>query len=331
MCLLGKLRLFSVPTLVGILILTCSGIPVASPSDAKQTPSGLSLKLEGSRQHFAVGTGFGVSGTITNSTKSIVYVNERFLTLKVPAEIDGAREGSSIWWANLPGADHGESGEESLWNATLALKPGQTTSVFWFVNPRFVLNASQDSTRSLSVLDTLKFLYEQLSIELSFLFFEPGTYRLTVTANYWDNIGLTGIPNVAVESNSVEVAAPQTVILVGASIGGLIGYLILPRTRRQRAVRSKVHQWAAAVVEASGAMLLSAIITILLARISESQFLIRVTVSDLWGAIAIGFVANYFGVGVLNKIIGASNGGPGKQHGTKNQPDDQENMPRKSG
>jgi len=52
-----------------------------------------------------------------------------------------------------------------------------------------------------------------------------------------------------------------------------------------------------------GAVLLSAIVTILLARISETQFLIRVTVADLWGAVAIGFVANYLGAELIKKMI----------------------------
>jgi hypothetical protein len=47
-------------------------------------------------------------------------------------------------------------------------------------------------------------------------------------------------------------------------------------------------------------------ITILLSRISETQFLIKVTVNDFWGAVAIGFVANYMGAKALNKLIDIS-------------------------
>jgi hypothetical protein len=328
----GKLRFLSVSTVAGILILTGPVVTAAVPSQGGQTANGLSIKLEGSRQHLAVGTSFGISGTVTNNTKSIVYVNERFLTLKVPVEVEGpGTTAASVWFAHMPAANHGETGNDFLFKATVALKPGQTSSAFWFVNQKELRDSSQRSTDSASVWNAVRFLYEQLSTELNFLFFEPGNYRLTVTANYWDNIGLTGNPNLAVESSTVDVAAPQSVILLGASIGGLIAYMILPQTRRQRATRSTAYRAAAAVTGALGAMLLSAIVTILLARISESQFLIRVTVSDLWGAIAIGFVANYFGVGALNKIVGASNGQSGQQQRRKNQTNDQEDMPRKSG
>ena len=52
-----------------------------------------------------------------------------------------------------------------------------------------------------------------------------------------------------------------------------------------------------------GAVLLSTMITILLSRISETQFLIKVTITDVWGAIAIGFIANYGGAKALDKIL----------------------------
>jgi hypothetical protein len=65
--------------------------------------------------------------------------------------------------------------------------------------------------------------------------------------------------------------------------------------------------WMKTVVQEAfgvlGAILLSAIVVILLSRISESQFLIRITVADFWGAVAMGFIANYAGAELLKKII----------------------------
>jgi hypothetical protein len=48
---------------------------------------------------------------------------------------------------------------------------------------------------------------------------------------------------------------------------------------------------------------LSVITTILLSRIAESQFLVRVTVNDVWGAIAVGFLANFAGYNVLAPYV----------------------------
>jgi hypothetical protein len=58
-----------------------------------------------------------------------------------------------------------------------------------------------------------------------------------------------------------------------------------------------------------GAIALSIIVTILLSRMSESQSLIRITATDLWGAIAIGFISNYAGISLLRSILPTPTGG----------------------
>ena len=45
------------------------------------------------------------------------------------------------------------------------------------------------------------------------------------------------------------------------------------------------------------------IVTILLSRIADTQFYVRITVNDLWGAIALGFIANYAGYRFLLKLV----------------------------
>ena len=51
-------------------------------------------------------------------------------------------------------------------------------------------------------------------------------------------------------------------------------------------------------------VLLSIIGTILLSRLADTQFLVKVTVNDFWGAVAIGFVINATGKKLLAKIPG---------------------------
>jgi hypothetical protein len=50
-------------------------------------------------------------------------------------------------------------------------------------------------------------------------------------------------------------------------------------------------------------MLLSAIVTILLSRLSDTQFLIKVSVADFWGAIVTGLVAQYLGSKWLERLL----------------------------
>ncbi len=115
------------------------------------------------------------------------------------------------------------------------------------------------------------------------------------------------------EKDLTLTPAPQTVILFGAAVGGLFAYFIHPQARRRlidsapSRGRTFLHEATRRILQEIGgafaALLLSTIVTILLSRISETQFFIRVTVSDLWGAITIGFVANYAGSTILSKIL----------------------------
>ena len=149
-----------------------------------------------------------------------------------------------------------------------------------------------------------------------FIFFVPGEYNLTVTSKYWTppNIPSGGNPpndnyHTKIGSINMMVDTPQMVIMFGAILGGLFSYFLLPQARRKFVGSMRSDERYAAlrkvfreVMGIIGAGLLSAMVVILLARISETQFLIRVTVSDFWGAIAIGFVANYVGVEILDQI-----------------------------
>ena len=105
----------------------------------------------------------------------------------------------------------------------------------------------------------------------------------------------------------------------------MLAYFIVPGLRKHLFNSpAKFWGWVARSAKEAGGIsvsaLLSAVVTILLSRISESQFLIQVTVTDFWGAIAIGFVANYLGWNVLNKIvprIGAAEDHGAQDHGKK--------------
>src|SRR5207253_7905007 len=102
------------------------------------------------------------------------------------------------------------------------------------------------------------------------------------------------------------------------AIGGLLAYFLLPQARQKLVQPSSgesplgriVNRIVKEVAGIAGAVLLSTMITILLSRISETQFLIKVTITDIWGAIAIGFIANYVGAKALDKILSGFSGQP---------------------
>lgn len=290
-------RIFILPASIAAatLCLTSNRLTAEPVDPASPAPNAgsLSITIDESRIPLVAGTSFSLSATLTNNTESTIVLNEEHLRLKVPAEIEGSDATPASSWAGiLLAADHSKATEQNPF-AVLALKPHQQTSVWW----RWSRPLTQCEENRTCTVSAVHKLYRTFA---DYVFFEPGPYRMTITANYGTEANPTA--NVALETTTVNVAAPQRVILMGAALGGLLAFLILPKARRRLAAGTKWHRFARAVAGPGGAMLLSVIMTILLARLSETQFVIRVTVSDLWGAIAVGFIANYLGVEALNKI-----------------------------
>jgi len=243
------------------------------------------------------GEGLGVVAKITNVSNSPVYIRETSLALTLPLELEGSRASVQGYSAYFPTEVHqsllpNQSYQEYFKNV-IALQPGDTYSAFW----TNTFSSSDDSG--------LLYVLRQVTSQMQFLFFYPGKYSITITAKYWTDPSLPNTKyRTVTKSVSLPVAAPLFVILFGAALGGLISYLIFPQTKRTTIkATNKLLQVTGALVGVSGAMLLSVIVTIMLARISETQFLISVTVNDFWGAIVIGFAANYGGSALLETIL----------------------------
>jgi len=294
----------------------------------------IAITIEPTRPQLTVGPGFGVVAEIKNiSGSDVVYMWENYTALVVPPEVwDPSKRNpadptkADSWgslWAFFPTDTRPESGF-----ICIALQPGDSYNVYWNTRPA-------DQPLSLPA-----YLFRQIKSELYFMFFSPGPYKLSVIVQYWSTKSGKDQPyachgakrsdpaslndfRTASQSVTLLVAAPQSVTLFGAAVGGLIGYSILPTARRRLRPTADsggppVIRWIRVAARVSigflGAVLLSMIVTILLSRISETQFFVRVTVADLWGAIAVGFVANYVGAKVLDRILGPKQQRPERGH-----------------
>jgi hypothetical protein len=244
------------------------------------------------------GEGLGVVAKITNVSSSPVYIRETSLALTLPLELEGSRAAVHGYSAYFPTEVHvdrpGQSYQEYFKNV-IALQPGDTYSAFW----TNTFSSSEDAG--------LFYILRQITSQIQFLFFYPGKYSITITGKYWTDPSLPADRyRTVTKSVSLPVASPLFVILFGAALGGLISYLILPQQRRTGIKTNRFLRVTIPLVGMSGAMLLSVIVTIMLARIAETQFLISVTVNDFWGAIVIGFAANYGGSKLLERILGSN-------------------------
>jgi len=268
----------------------------------------LDIKLEPSRPQPAAGTGLGITAELRNtSPDSILYLRESNVTLTLPPELEGPFEQSQGWYALFPTEPHPPNQDT---DAEIALHPGDVYQVIWTRNPS---HQSQNDQARQGFLGFISSLSSEVATELRFVLFAPGDYKINVNVKYWTDPNYTcGAYRTWFQSAVLHVAAPQFVILFGAVFGGLIAYYIVPRARRSivlAIVRMNkrpgmvLARLSKELVGATGSVLISTIATILLSRLSETQFLIRITVNDVWGAMAVGFVANFAGLSWLNKLI----------------------------
>jgi hypothetical protein len=248
------------------------------------------------------GTAVGVTADITNNSSAPVYLRERDVHLVLPTEAERRSYSSDGWFPTEYNLDQPH---------VICLKPNETYRVFWSRTPEITPEEDESSQQPAGKKDGESSVFSGLRRWFRFIDFTPGAYPFTVEAKYWDQRKFDGDDyHTAVEAKTVEYAAPQSVILLGAALGGLI-FAVLGMVRaEQNAVNGAqaarfdfAKAFGKTVAVLVGSILLSVIITILLSRIAETQFLIRVSVSDFWGAIAVGFLANYLGWALLDKMV----------------------------
>lgn len=305
--------------ILGISVFLWPVLVMLSPSAASAQgldKNQLSIKIIPSRPQAAAGTSTGYKLEIMNQSEKTIYLRRDSIELVFPPELqppqsypfhggwfisDDSDEpfplavGSDAFYVFNYGYDIPQK-PSAIASATAATPQKQTHAPFGF--PYNVLG--------------------EIVGELNFLFFPPGDYSITVSVKYWvSQVDAKVLRNwrVVSESAVIHYGAPQFVVLTGAAIGGLFGYFVFPQSRRQRiadkAGRVSDRGTRALVVaqmilgsiywgvRVLGAMLLSVVVTILVSRISETQFLVRVTVDDFWGAVAVGTIANIAGRRVI--------------------------------
>lgn len=265
--------------------------PTSSPDTSKSAPTTAPAKTESlieitlntSRRQVTAGSGFAIVAEIRNKSDQAVYLHPKYLTLIPPPEINTI---GSYWYAEMP-PDLDEpldpKGATDNYEKVIYLAPGSKTSAYWVgYGQREKENSRWWKPRFLSLVS-----------------FAPGEYNMKVVGSYWTDPEDARQKKRNYRSESAEVkvllAAPQSVILLGAIVGGLIAYFLLPNIR--------LHPQEIDLTGLVTAILLSSIVTILLARLSETQFLIRVTINDFWGAIAIGFIASAWGTSIIQRFI----------------------------
>lgn len=290
----------------------------------------LDIEVQTSRANPVVGSDLGITAVFKNTSKrATLYLGQTTTTMTLPPEMEGplsqvyGREAffpseNDQWLigrrldadrrARQKAIDEGQPEpplpETPLPDIVVAIQPGHSYRAMWVHNmatgparaPAYTLAEVADSA------------WTQIMMEMRYLFFSPGDYKILVQAK----VGANKLPTepgyyTFSQVATIKAGAPQFVIIFGAMIGGLACWLLFPG--QDRAI-PRDGSWGASLWKVSanasamlGVFLYAAIITILMARLSESQFLVKISVTDFWGAVVVGFIAQYVGKAALDKYL----------------------------
>lgn len=269
-----------------------AGTPAVAKFLNASNKNAMKITLTVSRQQAVAGSDFGITATIENISATPIYFVPGAFSMTLPPEIDSG--GPRDWLAFFPGiiVPPNQSYEDTV----IVLEPGSNISAFWAGQRSTTFDVSPPTT-------TLGKLWGEFGDFTKALTFSPGQYSLAIVGSYWDTHEGAQLKSVEHHTQTAAVietiTAPQKVVLLGAAIGGLIAFLLLSRLYPTGA-------WANVRLMTGfiSSVLLSTIVTILLSRLSQSQFIVQVTVNDFWGAMAVGFLITAAGPAVLQRFIG---------------------------
>lgn len=150
-----------------------------------------------------------------------------------------------------------------------------------------------------------------------YLGFVPGDYAFTVEGIVYSGvIGGVTTAHTYTETTTLHVGISQIPTAIAAFFGGLLAYFVVALQPGQ-----DFAQWVPKAADATSsatlhrvkaaerilrnsfaAGLLGAALTIVASRLSETQFPVKVSVNDFWGALTIGFVSYFVGHRIIASI-----------------------------
>jgi hypothetical protein len=304
--------LLAVATATALAQMQNDGGAAASNAAASGNSGAIKITISTSRAQMQAGDNFLITAEIENVSKEVVYFNPRAFTLTAPPEIDP--ESPRDWYAVFPGPASGplkasvgghelkcevkETGTDPTFDKVVVLPPGGRIPAYWSGKMR---PTDSPDLKTLSwTTYALRVTADSIGRALSF---PPGRYKIVVFAAYWNTYEGARCKLAEHQSDIAEyelsVAASQATILWGASIGAVIAFFLLPALKLSPEMKGTVHKAHGLITS----VLLSVILTIMLSRLADTQFLVKVSVSDFWGAVVIGFVSSATGARILRMIL----------------------------
>jgi hypothetical protein len=271
--------------------------PAAPDTSDKSADVGVGLRvtLASSTSHISLGSIYSMSADVQNVSAKPLLVDLASIRLAVHS-ILSPPEKRCVWFYFPHYNDAFKSHKDSF-----LLQPQDHVMVLFDLSER----TKADPQESCDVS-----FWGRISKMIDFT---PGDYSFGVSGYFSSATAQgdsAGPQRPFTQSTNFQVGIDQTWIVIFASIGGVLAYLLASITgaRESKQLIDRVFDTKketfsyeslkllmSLAVKVAGAALLSGAFAIVAARTSDIQFPIKVSILDGWGAITIGFLAYFAG------------------------------------
>jgi hypothetical protein len=294
--------------------------PIARPLAIASETTFVRITIDASRSPIAMDTEAGLSAEIKNvsSVPVRIYENETIFITMPETRIYGQVRQSIQGCATFPTQGNTPDGrgvaETSSSQAAqkvdrmsvrpprgydVLLQPGDAYRVFWDLTANGCTGEPQLKGRFWN--NPLLWLEEKWQR----IAFTPGVYKVYLDVVLYPED--RAAYHTATEGRDVEISASQQMVLLGAFLGGLLAYLIKlyygVETHLTVRMRDTPLKRLIGSTEWISAGIFGAAMVILASRLSDT-FPVRVSASDFWGSMTLGFVFQWLGVKLLEKLPG---------------------------
>jgi hypothetical protein len=313
----GVTILFSLTSLFGGIEICAAQMPKTQGSDqgsrTSEADTALQAVIHSSSNHLVKGAVYSVDADIKNVSPLAIRIDLASIQLAVQPELGP----SGFRCVYFPLTHWPRSVQPNRDSTILILQPNDQFPVFF--------NLGGDAS------DAFARMHDSACTGLSWmgklrkvLDFVPGDYSFVLTANFSSPQASMAEANPSQpdtwsaerqfsQSAQLEVGVDQADTLLFAALGGIFAYLLMALQAQGdmaafagKAAWTKgwLKQAGLVVRNAIGAALLSAAVTVVASRLSDTQFPVKVSVGDFWGALTIGFVSYFIGLKFIDKLSG---------------------------
>jgi len=249
------------------------------------------MLLYPTRNSIVAGEQWSLISEIRNRSDSPIWIVDVFTWVLPPPELLGyGTRGSSP--AFFPTVRSRESDE------VIRIEAHSAYTVLFLLGPRF--NTSWRAN------------LESIGLALrDYLFFYPGTFTISATTHIWPIppvseqgkiINAGDSFTISCQCNITAEASPWVLILA-SSIGGLLSFSLQVLSGAIPLGSTSLLAFKTVLVGASTTVLLCGVVTILLSRLSQVDFIISLKIRDFWGAIASGFAIQWIGKQIIDNLL----------------------------